>query len=416
MIEIGYELGKEFTNTHVCAVCGGLLELPWGGSYGIENYVLGCGQDKEHQGIVKKQTYTSLHRQGKEIYPTIRDNIQRKMLPGGVSPGVALAMVQARYPSVELDDPTAALFIWDCIRLDLDPLLGEVVPAVFTNKKTGRKIVTPIITEEGSLSMAARACPETWNGPPTTMTLEERFYSKYPKMPAAKITELITETKTSLCSDPKAHVWVAFGRAKGMTEDREAYGWVTAAQINEARNYSLPWAQLPGNQARVRAVKRWAKLVYPEAKANMRELTSDLIKRAGDFQEVQHIIEAEYQIAESEGGEAGKKPTDKPKVNDVTAATAEKGKGAGQAGDEVASGTKGEKAKKSADAAPAAGGADSVTEADIPDLTTLAKLCFQFFNLQPPDVWKELGYRSMLDVTEPPWDCWLKIKEIKSGR
>lgn len=58
---------------------------------------------------------------------------------------------------------------------------------------------------------------------------------------------------------------------------------------------------------------------------------------------------------------------------------------------------------------------DEVAEDDIPDLNALCKACFHFWGMQPADVWRELSYKTMMDVTESPWDCWLKIKALKTG-
>ena len=58
---------------------------------------------------------------------------------------------------------------------------------------------------------------------------------------------------------------------------------------------------------------------------------------------------------------------------------------------------------------------DEVTEVDMPDLNALCKACFHFWGMQPAQVWKELGYKSMMDITEPAWECWLKIKAVKTG-
>ncbi|GAJ24434.1 unnamed protein product, partial [marine sediment metagenome] len=57
---------------------------------------------------------------------------------------------------------------------------------------------------------------------------------------------------------------------------------------------------------------------------------------------------------------------------------------------------------------------DEVTEDDIPDLNAVCKACFLFWGMQPPDIWREMGYKSMMDVTESAWECWLKIKAIKT--
>lgn len=59
---------------------------------------------------------------------------------------------------------------------------------------------------------------------------------------------------------------------------------------------------------------------------------------------------------------------------------------------------------------------DDVTEDDLPDLNALCRVCYKFFKLQPFQVWKELGYKSHFDVTETAWECWQRIKAVKSPK
>ncbi|GAJ04853.1 unnamed protein product, partial [marine sediment metagenome] len=72
------------------------------------------------------------------------------------------------------------------------------------------------------------------------------------------------------------------------------YGWYKKSEEGVvAKN-------LPGNQARVRAIKRWVREVFPEAKAKMKEITATWMERAGDVQDIQNVIEAEYHIITEE--------------------------------------------------------------------------------------------------------------------
>ncbi|GAJ03089.1 unnamed protein product, partial [marine sediment metagenome] len=170
-----YEDMKNIVATQVCAQCGG--ELTIHSNVGAGKLEVWCPNHPDHHGYVERETYTQALRRGKEVHPAIRDNIERKMiLPGGQPIGVALSMIQTRFPRADMDEPSAALFLWDCVRLDLDPLLGEIFPVSFkTTAKDGTKkiVVQPLISEDGWLSLAARSCAEAWAGPPTTMRLEE---------------------------------------------------------------------------------------------------------------------------------------------------------------------------------------------------------------------------------------------------
>jgi len=283
---------REIAKNNVCGICGAELQIHTNPEKGTLE--IGC-LNREHHGFIERTTYTQELRRGTELHPAIRNNIERRMiLPGGQPAGVALSMIQTRFPKADMDEPSAALFLWDCVRLDLDPLLGEIFPATFKTKDKNNvehKVVQPIISEDGWLSLAARSCTEDWAGPPRTMRLEEYLQTQdaYKEKPYAEVKEIVREIKQDLCSDPDAYVWVAVGHRKDQ-DDVATYGWYKQSEQGVvAKN-------LPGNQARVRAIKRWVREVFPEAKSKMKEMTATWMERAKDVQEVQQIIEAEYRV------------------------------------------------------------------------------------------------------------------------
>jgi len=309
---------------NVCAECGADLTI-----YTIpERKALraGCVLNKEHRGFIEKETYTQAYRRGAEVHPAIRDNIDRRaLLPGGYDMGTALKLVKARFPRAELDDPSAALFITDCVRLDLDPFLGEIVPATFYDGKSKRNIVQPIITEDGYLSMGARGCPEEWNGPPKTMRLEDYLMTldEHKDKSYDDIKAIAKDIKKSLVKDEEAELYYAIGRRKGQSEDVFAPGWFKTSEetkeTREGKEYSTIGGKAPGNQARVRAIKRFVREVYPESKAKMREMTQEWLNRAAGYAEVKNIIEAEYHIVTEE-------PPPKPEGDEKTGETKPKAK------------------------------------------------------------------------------------------
>jgi len=298
-----WEEMKKIVRENVCPDCCAELQIHTNPEKATLE--VGC-LNREHHGYMERTTYTQEFRRGEEIHPAIRDNIERKMLlPGGQPVGVALSMIQTRFPRADMDEPSAALFLWDCVRLDLDPLLGEIFPATFKTKDkdgTEHKVVQPIISEDGWLSLAARACPEAWAGPPKTMRLEE-YLSSLPEnkdKPREEILAIAKEIKTDLCRDPEAYVWVAIGHRKDQ-DDTIGYGWYKKSEEGVvAKN-------LPGNQARIRAIKRWVREVFPEAKSKMKEMTATWMERAGDVRDIQNVIEAEYHIVTEDPPQLDKK-------------------------------------------------------------------------------------------------------------
>ena len=269
---------KDMVKRLVCADCGADLQIHTVAERAVIR--VGC-LNLEHHGYVERETYTQALRRGEDIHPVIKGHIEKRMLPGGYSLGVALALVKTRFPRADMDDPSAALFIMDCMRLDLDPLLGEIVPVTFkvTDKETKevRRVVQPILTEDGWLSLCARACPDRWAGPPSTEPIKDK------------------EFKKELCGDEDAWVWKATGKTKDGNEST-TYGWVKTSEIVKDTTKQTPKDTLPGNQARVRAIKRWVRETFPEAKAKMKAITSEWLQRGKDVEEVQQIIEAEYHI------------------------------------------------------------------------------------------------------------------------
>ena len=298
---------RKIVRENVCAICGADLQIHTNPEKATIE--VGC-LNEEHHGYIERTTYTQEFRRGAEIHPAIRDKIEKRMiLPGGQPVEVALSMIQTRFPRADMDEPSAALFLWDCVRLDLDPLLGEIFPVSFkTTAADGTKkiVVQPLISEDGWLSLAARACPDEWAGPPRTMRLEEYLQTQdaYKEKPYTEVKEIAKEIKADLCKDPEAYVWVAIGHRKDQ-DDTIGYGWYKKSEEGVvAKN-------LPGNQARVRAIKRWVREVFPEAKARMKEMTATWMERAGDVRDIQNVIEAEYHIVTEEppkleGGEVAK--------------------------------------------------------------------------------------------------------------
>ncbi|GAI55231.1 unnamed protein product, partial [marine sediment metagenome] len=242
-----------------CGECGSPLVLCWGGTWGIESYVLRCAKDEEHKGLVEQATYTQAHRRGEEVHPAIRDAIERKLMPKDEL-GRAINLLALKYPKAIVDPATASLFIIDCARLDLDPLIApaEAVPVAFKGKG-GKATVQMIVTEDGWLSMAARGCAERWAGAPSVEPIDDQ-----------KLAE-------SLCGDKNAWLWKATGRTKDMPEGHSsiAYGYFTTREFKQAQQRGTPAATQPGNQARVRAIKRWARENFPECRQKMMEITSE---------------------------------------------------------------------------------------------------------------------------------------------
>jgi len=376
---------KKIIRENVCGTCGGELTIRTNPETG--NLEIWCPHNPGHHGFAERETYTQAMRRGEVIHPAIQVAIEKRMLPGGYLLGTALALIKMRFPKADLDDPSAALFIMDCLRLDLDPFLGEIVPVTFkvTDKATGevRKVVTPILTEDGWLSLAARACPQRWAGPPTTEPITDKAFKK------------------DLCDDEEAWVWKATGKTQDGSEST-TYGWLKQSEYKKAKEAHTPAGDLPGNQARVRAIKRWVRETFPEAKSRMKEMTSEWLSRGKDVEGVQQIIEAEYHIVTE-------LPLPKPEVGEEIAEAGKKETITIPA-EELSSPTKAGKSQKIGTPAAAKPKRDPQTIKTFGDLYTA---CLADFNLGREAVWKELGVGSQVEIAETPAECYQRIAAVR---
>jgi len=299
---------KKIVRENVCGICGADLQIHTNPENGTLE--IGC-LNPDHHGYMERETYTQAFRRGAEVHPAIRDAIERKMVPKD-DLGRAMNLLALRYPSAIVDPPTAALFILDCARLDIDPLISpaEAVPVPFKSRKKDKEgniieektAITMVITEDGWLSMAARGCKDDWVGPPRTMRLEEYLASlpENKKKPREEILVIARDIKESKCKDPNAWYYVAVGKRRG-GDDTVIPGYFTHLDHGKAERSLLPAATQPGNQARVRAIKRWVREVFPECRQRMMELTAEWYQRAEGIQAAQEFIDAEYQLISPEG-------------------------------------------------------------------------------------------------------------------
>jgi hypothetical protein len=437
-----YEELKKVASSNICAVCQGELTVhtdPDRKTIGV-----GC-LTKDHHGFVGRETLTESFRRGATLPEIIERHIHRRMMPADVSRSMAL--VHVKYPDTLRDQPTAALFILDCMRLGLDPLISppEVVPAVFNKKQRDGSfvpVVTEIITVDGYLSGAARSDPQEWDGPPAAMPLQDYLMSleQHKGRSLEDIEKIAKRQALDLCGDADAWVWVALGKRKsGSNADSPAYGWYTRAEQQEDRGKRLVAGDLPGNQARVRAIKRWTRETFPEWRQKMIDMTSEWVGRAEGVKEAQKIIDVEYRLAGPAGSAGGIKRTDSQgkassassKDPIVTEPIVEKTPPvdqpptADQAFENLESaGTK--KQEHPSESVSKAGpggldktisGVDSVIEHDIPDAQALFQACFLFWKMQPPEVSKELGYNSQMDLKkDPKFKAYEGFKTIKATR
>ena len=333
MTQEQYDEMKKIARDFVCSECGADLQLhtvPERATLRV-----GCF-NPDHHGYVERLTYTQAFRRGEPVHPAIQEAIEKKSIE---RTGLERAMnlLALRYPDAIRDPPTAALFIYDCARLGLEPLISpaEAIPVVFTSRKKRRdadgkimrdregkplveekETVQMVITGDGWLSMAARGCKDDWVGPPRVIRLEDYLLTlpEHKDRPYDQIKQIASDIKLSECKDKDAWYYLAIGKRRGMEEDAIVPGYFTNKDMEKADKAHLPAASEPGNQATWRAQKKWVRKVYPECRQKMIELTREWLQRAEGIKEAQEYIDAEYRLIAEVGektapGEGGGEKT-----------------------------------------------------------------------------------------------------------
>lgn len=314
-----------------CAFCGAQLTIKTIPERGT--LTLSCPHPG-HTGFRQRTSYTQEYRRGAVLLPPIQDNIERHLIEkAGFNR--AMNLLAMRFPDSIKDTAGASLFINDCMRLGLDPLIqpAEAVPITFKSKdKMGKEKVTVamVVTEDGALSMAARGCPEEYDGSPATMPLLDYLMREHPQRSYEDLQDMTRRTAAELCGDEGAYVWVALGKRRSATSIQPVYGYFTQAERKKAQGYGLPAGSQPGNQARVRAIKRWVRENFPESRQKMLEYTADFYSRSEGAKAAQEFIDAEYTLitgpligkedkkTTDPGGKKAEKPTAKQKGNKVS--------------------------------------------------------------------------------------------------
>jgi len=62
---------------------------------------------------------------------------------------------------------------------------------------------------------------------------------------------------------------------------------------------------------------------------------------------------------------------------------------------------------------------DDVTEEDVPDMNAVFRICWHFWEMQPVDICRELGYPNTMDLIAAkisPWEAFLTIKQLKQPK
>ncbi|MBA7483026.1 hypothetical protein ES707_18535 [subsurface metagenome] len=137
MIEVEYEKGKEIVETCTCE-CGAALTLAWGGSWGIESYVLKCTRDINHSRIARPATLGPYDIPGFNLFNLKgrRKDMEQKYGPektrtlakyigtGAITKAIATEIVETLWGEAPPIEKTKAILL--CQTYQLNPLMRHV--------------------------------------------------------------------------------------------------------------------------------------------------------------------------------------------------------------------------------------------------------------------------------------------------
>ncbi|MBA7468384.1 hypothetical protein ES707_03632 [subsurface metagenome] len=408
MIPVDYEWGQKIVETCTCE-CGAAFTMPWGGSWGIDSYVLKCTRDINHNRIARPArlgpydipgfNLFNLKGRKREMEQELgKERAGRLVKYEGVvslTKSQATEIIKTCWPKApELEVYKAALI---CRDYGLNPLMKHVFLVPFKNKAGG---------EDWAMMLGIKA----------TRLIASRLgdYSYMDNTPRVMTTE--EEERTFGELDP--------GRIWAVTTVRKKGGFEAHGYGNWPRD-QVPHGAEKGN-----------------TKANMAFIRSErnALDRLfpGAMPQGVQVVDEEY--AESLGEspldkEEGGKPPAKKKAPPAGKKESESGEksaapGAARETEAVGEGSAGdfseqEQGREKKSEGPAAEGAwqtpDDVTEDDIPDYNAAFRACAHFYRtpngnpLQPDHVAKQMGFRVSKDLFSsriPPWDVWLNIKKL----
>ena len=155
---------------YVCGDCGGNLTLAFGGTWGIDSYVLRCAKDWHHNGIAKPRVPTA-EEAGLPYANPKRDKRRRQELETRI--GTANTQALEKYQNRQTLTSSEAKFIlrteWPaapdveilkaamvCAKYGLNPLMKHLFLVKYVSQKTGRVTWTRIMGIKAARLLASR--------------------------------------------------------------------------------------------------------------------------------------------------------------------------------------------------------------------------------------------------------------------
>ncbi len=119
-----FEQAQKYAEDHLCT-CGGRLSVAWGGSFGIQGYILRCGNDVSHTTMTRHTRKLSPDWAQAEKEFKERNHMDSTALTKMTEPQMLQRISMAKFPQglTQSDEKMLAVV---AIAYGFDPLMGEV--------------------------------------------------------------------------------------------------------------------------------------------------------------------------------------------------------------------------------------------------------------------------------------------------
>ena len=392
------EMEKLASDGHTCGQCGSRLSVCWGGSFGINGYILRCGADISHNTITRHdKEYEEKIRQIKEAR-----GMDTKALMKMDKTTMLARVGQAKFPK-DLTPAEHQMMADVCISYGLDPVMQELM--IYQGN--------PYPT----INARYRKAQET---------------NKFDGINTRPATA--EERKARNCKEGDylycAEVWV-----KGCSHPFVGWGKVRAAETKGSEY--LPIVKDPDRQAEKRAEAMALRKGFsmPVPFLSWEEFEELQAEKATVDKSTGTIVEGEFKVTTQNDlgtcpihniplvpGKGNLPPYCPTRVDGTGRSTGKKVwcKGKPLAAEVTQQEPVGDLIPEEAEQtdqpeqeAPVANTVATRDPATIQTITDLFKACNQDWKMQPADVVKEAGYNSKEDISERPSEIYRRIKEFK---
>ncbi len=327
------EMKRVKAQGYLCRECQGGIAVAWGGSFGVNGWILRCVKDINHTGITRHNLKTE-HQQRREY--SMDSTALTKMTETQMMERVNMA----RFPQ-DLTVQDKKLLAQAAISYGFDPLMGEI--SIYQGR--------PFVSIDGRYRKAQET--EKLDGVETRpATKQEREDWQIPE------GDYFFRSEVYL---------------KGASRPFTGWGRVYLAETIGGKGFK-PIEKNPQRMAEKRAEAQALRKAFHIPLPSFEDIGmpdyENVDTNTGEIKEPGQVIEGEV-IEHSE-----------EKSNEKSSAK-----------------KKEQKPKRDPDS--------------LKSLQDMLKACHEDFNMQPADVWKELGYAGAPDCPDPPAVCYRTIAAVR---